>query len=96
MRGLRNAMIAVLALSSGAAAVAAETVTYSYDALGRLKQASTSGGADNGLTSALNYDPADNRSSYTISGSPRSGTGERVVVVPLNGLTVIPLPPLVQ
>lgn len=56
----------VLALAG--AAEAGETVTYSYDALGRLTATSTTGGANNGVATGIAYDPAGNRSSFTISG----------------------------
>lgn len=50
-------------------ALASETVTYTYDALGRLVASSTSGGPNSGVASGVSYDPAGNRSSYTITGS---------------------------
>lgn len=49
---------------------ASETVTYTYDALGRLVATSHSGGVNNGLQTGVSYDPAGNRSNYTVSGSP--------------------------
>lgn len=69
------------------AAQANSTTTYTYDALGRLVQSSTTGTVNNGVQISTIYDPADNRTTYKVTGS-----GSRVVVVPLNGLTVIPLP----
>lgn len=68
------------------AASASETVTYGYDAKGRLIQVSHTGSVNNGLTATYTYDPADNRTSVTTSGATA-----RVVVVPLNGFTVIPV-----
>ncbi|HEY0130861.1 MAG TPA: Calx-beta domain-containing protein [Allosphingosinicella sp.] len=56
----------VLALAS--AAIASETVTYSYDALGRLTAMTSSGSANNGVTTGIAYDPAGNRSAYNVSG----------------------------
>lgn len=73
-------------------AQASEAITYTYDALGRLTQSSTSGGVDNGLTAAYTLDPADNRIAYTITGSPGSGVPDvTVIVLPLNGFTIIPI-----
>jgi hypothetical protein len=56
------------------AAVASETVTYSYDALGRLVATSSSGTVNNGLATTIAYDPAGNRSCYTVAGAA-TGTG---------------------
>ena len=63
-----------------------ETVTYSYDAKGRLTQVAHSGTANNGVVATYAFDAADNRTSVQVSGAV-----PRVVVVPLNGITVIPL-----
>jgi hypothetical protein len=54
----------------GAAAYAAETITYSYDARGRLIQVAHTGTVNNNVTSNYVYDKADNRSTKTTSGSP--------------------------
>ena len=49
----------------------AETMTYSYDALGRLRTSAVSGGPDNGTNTVICYDAASNRERYvtTKSGS---------------------------
>jgi hypothetical protein len=65
---------------------AASTTTYTYDALGRLTNASTTGTVNNGVQMSTTYDPADNRVTYQVTGS-----ANKVVVVPINGLTVIPI-----
>ena len=49
---------------------AAETVTHQYDALGRLKQITKSGGSVNGTQTTTNYDPAGNRTNQTTNGVP--------------------------
>lgn len=73
-------------------AMAQETTTYTYDALGRLVVSSTSGGPNNGTTNQIAHDPASNRTGYTITGATGSvQSGTKVIVVPLNGFTVIPL-----
>ena len=66
----------VLALAS--AATAAETVTYSYDALGRLTASSSSGTVNDGATSTIGYDAAGNRSIFamSISGAPAFSVSE--------------------
>lgn len=60
----RLLMGAVLALLS--APLYAGSVTYTYDSLGRLTQATYS----NGVVIAYVYDAAGNRTSYTVSGAP--------------------------
>lgn len=75
----------VTAFSCGSAAVAAETVTYSYDALGRLVASSASGGPNNGMNTGIAFDAAGNRTTYTVAGglALRSGSPpEAYVVVP--------------
>jgi hypothetical protein len=47
-----------------------ETVTYTYDALGRLTQVSHAGTVNNGLQASYIYDAADNRTNVTVSGAP--------------------------
>lgn len=69
MRALATLVILLLL---GAAAYAAETITYSYDARGRLKTVARSGTptVNNGVTSNYTYDKADNRTNKTTTGSP--------------------------
>ncbi len=79
------------------AASASETITYSYDALGRVTQVSRSGTVNNGVTANYSYDRADNRTNVTVTGAPTgtdTGSGAAVptslfIVVPLNGFTLI-------
>lgn len=81
-------LLSVLFMPSIAAA--ADTVTYTYDALGRLVAVSNTGGPNDGVDSAIAYDPAGNRTSYGVTGvKPKAG---RAVILPLNGYTVIVLP----
>jgi len=51
-------------------AQAAETITYTYDARGRLKQVARTGTVNNGVTTAYIIDKADNRTNKTTTGSP--------------------------
>ena len=51
------------------AALAAETVTYTYDEQGRLVALTTSGTVNNNETVTIVVDPAGNRVTYTVSGS---------------------------
>lgn len=82
-------------LLTPAGAYAAETITYQYDAKGRLIQATHSGSSNDGLASAYSYDAADNRIQHAVSGAnPTEHTNPvPVIVIPLNGLQVIPIPP---
>jgi len=91
---LRGCLIA-LGMASPPAAFAQETVTYTYDSLGRLVKSTVSGGSNNNTETAISYDPASNRTQYKVTnangGGTPSPTHRKVVVVPLNGFTVIPI-----
>lgn len=54
------------------AAWSAETITYTYDALGRLSVTAVSGGPANGVQTTMGFDPAGNRKSYVGVASPVS------------------------
>ncbi len=54
-----------------AAAVSAETATYSYDAKGRLVRVAKSGGPNNGAVTTYEHDKADNRKRVQTSGATR-------------------------
>ena len=72
---------------------AQETNTYTYDALGRLTNVTTSGGPSNGVTQEYQYDPAGNRTQQTVTGSSNPPPPPAaVIVLPINGFTIIPLP----
>lgn len=60
-----------LALASGVAcsAAASETVTYTYDARGRLVKVVRSGTVNNGVTTEYQLDKADNRTKVKTTGS---------------------------
>lgn len=64
-----------LAAALSSAAWATETVTYTYDANGRLVKAVHTGTVNNGSQSAISYDATDNRSTFV------SGTGVGVLSV---------------
>lgn len=75
-RGQWALSVSVAALTS--AAHAAETVTYSYDALGRLTATYSSDTVNPGVTSSIGYDAAGNRSIYamSVSGAPAFSVSE--------------------
>lgn len=81
-------------VSSVGAPVAAQVkTTYSYDSLGRLVASKTEGGNET-ATSSIDLDPAGNRRSYRSTAPAQSfSTATRysagIVVVPLNGFTII-------
>ena len=52
-----------------AAAYATETITYQYDARGRLVQVNRSGTVNNNANSTYTHDKADNRTNKTTTGS---------------------------
>jgi YD repeat-containing protein len=59
-----------------------ETVTFAYDALGRLTGTSTANGPNNGSTSSAGYDAAGNRTVYamSVSGAPAFSVSEGAAV----------------
>jgi YD repeat-containing protein len=61
---------------------AGETVTYSYDALGRLTASSSSGTVNNGVTSSIGYDGAGNRTIHaaSASGAPAFSVSDSAVM----------------
>jgi uncharacterized protein RhaS with RHS repeats len=73
MRRRSLAGLALLSACGATAAHAAETITYSYDARGRLIQVARTGTVNNGVTTSHQYDKADNRVTKTTSGSPNPG-----------------------
>lgn len=65
-----KALLAAAALGAAAAAVAAETITYSYDARGRLTKVERSGSVNNNVAAEYKYDKADNRTNKKVTGAP--------------------------
>lgn len=71
--GKRWLMLIFAALAATLIAVpsiAQEAVTYTYDALGRLIASSISGGPNNGTQTGTTFDPASNRTNYSVTGTP--------------------------
>lgn len=96
-----SVLLAFLAAVAAPVAAHAETVTYTYDAKGRVVGVSRSGGPLNGTSTTYTYDKADNRTNVTVANSPLgNGNGQgsgatasttTYIVVPLNGFTLIPI-----
>ncbi|MEA3015109.1 MAG: hypothetical protein QOD42_3654 [Sphingomonadales bacterium] len=66
MRHGKKAALAAAALAVTAAAVANETITYSYDARGRLVKVERSGNVNNGVKAEYKYDKGDNRTNVNV------------------------------
>lgn len=69
MRKITSAL-PLMGLALAAPALATETVTYSYDAQGRLVKVERSGTVNNGVVTTYAHDHADNRTNKTTTGSP--------------------------
>ena len=61
---------ALLALILGKVAGSAETVTYTYDAKGRLIKVVHTGTVNNNLTTDYTHDKANNRKAIVMTNSP--------------------------
>jgi len=70
MRTIWSMTLAGAGLALAAAALASETVTYSYDARGRLVGAAHNGSVNNGAAVTYTYDKVDNRTLKNVSGAP--------------------------
>lgn len=56
-------------LTASSPALATETITYTYDELGRLVTLATTGTVNNGEGVTVSYDEAGNRITYSVSGA---------------------------
>jgi hypothetical protein len=66
MRHREKIAFAVAALAVTAAAFANETVTYTYDARGRLVKVERTGTVNNGVKAEYKYDKGDNRTNVNV------------------------------
>ncbi|HYI64219.1 MAG TPA: hypothetical protein VEW71_04970 [Allosphingosinicella sp.] len=71
MRRSEKLVVTLAALTIAAAAVASETITYTYDARGRLTKVQRSGTVNNNVSANYTYDKADNRTNVNVT-SPNS------------------------
>jgi YD repeat-containing protein len=67
---MRAFVALVVLILIGAAAYAGETITYTYDARGRLVKATHTGTINNNVVTNYTYDKADNRNLKNTSGAP--------------------------
>ncbi len=70
----------------------AETVTFSYDALGRLTASSVSGGPNGGVTMKTCFDAAGNRSQYVVATSGGANCSNPPSSAPASASTPAPSP----
>jgi len=70
MQKIRSFIFALFALGSSVSlAHAAETITYSYDARGRLVKVVHSGTVNNNVQTSYDLDKADNRTAVKTTGA---------------------------
>jgi len=67
---LKGLAVSVLAMMVTEPAFAGETITYTYDAKGRLVKVVHTGTVNNNLQTTYTHDKADNRKNTTTTGSP--------------------------
>ena len=65
----RLVLAAVTILAIPALAIASETITYSYDAKGRLVKVTRTGDVNNNVVAEYTHDKADNRTEVKVTGS---------------------------
>jgi YD repeat-containing protein len=71
MTRLEQGLFVLAAIGVAAAAMAAETITYHYDARGRLIKVVHTGTVNNNVNTSYAYDKADNRTNRTTTGAPQ-------------------------
>ena len=70
-RGVTSAL-GLWALCAASAAMASETVTYTYDAKGRLVKVVRTGTVNNNVTYDYTHDKANNRTNVKVTNSPNA------------------------
>ena len=69
---LNSLALPVAAMLAASPAWAGETVTYTYDAKGRLVKVVHTGTVNNNVQTTYTHDKADNRKNTTTTGSPNT------------------------
>jgi hypothetical protein len=71
MASKEKVLLALAIAAVSATAIASETITYTYDARGRLVKVARAGTVNNNVTANYAYDKADNRTNVNVT-SPNS------------------------
>lgn len=71
MKAKGAVLLALSAFGAAAAAYASETITYGYDARGRLVRVVHNGTVNNNVSTNYTYDKADNRVLKNTTGAPQ-------------------------
>jgi hypothetical protein len=66
-RRIEKLLIVLTVAGLAATAMASETITYSYDARGRLVRVVRSGTVNNNVSANYSYDKADNRTNVNVT-----------------------------
>lgn len=69
MKGRELVLISILVAAFPALAMAAETISYTYDAQGRLVKVVRNGTVNNGVNTSYTHDKVINRTNVTVTGS---------------------------
>jgi YD repeat-containing protein len=67
---MRKLLLGAIALALVTGAFATETITYTYDAKGRLIRVVRTGTVNNNVTTEYTYDKANNRKTVVTTNSP--------------------------
>jgi hypothetical protein len=67
---MRKLLLGAIAFALVTGAFAAETITYTYDAKGRLIRVVRTGTVNNNVTTEYTYDKANNRKTVVTTNSP--------------------------
>ncbi|WP_234178876.1 hypothetical protein [Sphingopyxis sp. NFH-91] len=69
---MRRLMLAIALVGMAGSAAATETITYTYDAKGRLVKVVRTGTVNNNVTVEYAHDKADNRTRVKVTNSPNA------------------------
>jgi N-acetyl-beta-hexosaminidase len=73
---LRTLALGLIALGAPGAALATETITYTYDHQGRLTKAARAGDINDGVSAQYWYDKADNRTRMKVVVPPHAARAQ--------------------
>lgn len=72
MRRVVTSILGLTGLCVASAAMASETITYTYDAKGRLVKLVRTGTVNNNVTYDYTHDKANNRTNVKVTNSPNA------------------------